>query len=104
MVQARPEATFWWQGYAVKLSIGMATYNGAKHLPVQLDSFLAQTRLPDELVVSDDGAGLPAARPAGGHGLVNMARRAERWGGQLELGAGPAGGTVVTWQVPMVAR
>ena len=56
MVQARPEATFWWQGYAVKLSIGMATYNGAKHLPVQLDSFLAQTRLPDELVVSDDGS------------------------------------------------
>ncbi|HZF42592.1 MAG TPA: glycosyltransferase [Sphingomonadaceae bacterium] len=32
----------------------MATYNGAKHLPQQLDSFLAQTRLPDELVVSDD--------------------------------------------------
>lgn len=55
------------------------------------------------LVVSDDGAGLPAARPEGGHGLVNMARRAERWGGRIELAAGPAGGTVVTWSVPMGA-
>lgn len=38
----------------MKISIAMATYNGAKYLREQLDSFLAQTRLPDELVITDD--------------------------------------------------
>lgn len=38
----------------MKLSIAMATYNGAQYLEEQLDSFLAQSRLPSELVVSDD--------------------------------------------------
>ncbi len=42
-------------GY-VKLSIAMATYNGANFLRSQLDSLAAQTLLPDELVVSDDGS------------------------------------------------
>jgi len=32
----------------------MATYNGERFLREQLDSFTRQTRLPDELVVSDD--------------------------------------------------
>ena len=40
----------------MKISIAMATYNGAKYLPAQLDSFLAQTRLPDELIITDDGS------------------------------------------------
>lgn len=34
----------------------MATYNGAKYLDQQLNSFLGQERLPDELVVCDDGS------------------------------------------------
>lgn len=34
----------------------MATYNGAAYIQEQLDSFLAQTRLPDEVIVSDDGS------------------------------------------------
>ena len=38
----------------MKISIAMATYNGAKYLQEQLDSFADQTRLPDELVVCDD--------------------------------------------------
>jgi glycosyltransferase involved in cell wall biosynthesis len=38
------------------ISIAMCTYNGQKFLPEQLDSFLAQTRRPDELVVCDDGS------------------------------------------------
>lgn len=38
----------------MKISIAMATYNGADYLQEQLDSFAAQTRLPDELVVCDD--------------------------------------------------
>jgi glycosyltransferase involved in cell wall biosynthesis len=38
------------------ISIAMCTYNGEKYLQEQLDSFLQQTRLPDELVVCDDGS------------------------------------------------
>ncbi|QQE87163.1 glycosyltransferase family 2 protein [Azotobacter chroococcum] len=38
----------------MKISIAMATYNGSRYLPEQLDSFLRQTRQPDELVVCDD--------------------------------------------------
>lgn len=37
-----------------KISIALCTYNGEKFLPAQLESFLAQTRQPDELVVCDD--------------------------------------------------
>jgi len=38
------------------ISIAMTTYNGERFLKEQLDSFLWQTRLPDELVVCDDGS------------------------------------------------
>ncbi len=39
-----------------KFSIAMCTYNGARHLREQLNSIAAQTRLPDELVICDDGS------------------------------------------------
>lgn len=39
-----------------RVSVAMATYNGARWLGDQLGSFAAQTRLPDELVVTDDGS------------------------------------------------
>src|SRR5574337_1510913 len=39
-----------------RLSIVMCTYNGAAYLQPQLDSLLAQTRLPDEIVIGDDGS------------------------------------------------
>lgn len=41
---------------APKLSIAMATYNGAAYLERQLDSFAAQQQMPDELVICDDGS------------------------------------------------
>jgi glycosyltransferase involved in cell wall biosynthesis len=37
-----------------KISIALCTYNGAKYLPSQLESYLAQTRPPDEVVACDD--------------------------------------------------
>jgi len=37
-------------------SIALCTFNGQRYLPAQLDSFLAQTRPPDELIVCDDGS------------------------------------------------
>jgi glycosyltransferase involved in cell wall biosynthesis len=36
------------------LSIAMCTYNSARYLAAQLESFALQARAPDELVVSDD--------------------------------------------------
>lgn len=37
-----------------KISIAMCTYNGEEFIEEQLDSFLNQTRLPDELIICDD--------------------------------------------------
>jgi glycosyltransferase involved in cell wall biosynthesis len=41
---------------SAKMSVAMCTYNGAAYLEAQLKSIAAQTRLPDELVVCDDGS------------------------------------------------
>jgi hypothetical protein len=38
------------------VSVALCTYNGIRYLPEQLASILAQTRLPDELVLVDDGS------------------------------------------------
>jgi glycosyltransferase involved in cell wall biosynthesis len=38
----------------MKVSIALASYNGGAYILTQLMSFLAQTRLPDEIVVCDD--------------------------------------------------
>ena len=40
----------------MKISVAMCTYNGAEFLPAQLESILAQSRQPDEIVVCDDGS------------------------------------------------
>jgi glycosyltransferase involved in cell wall biosynthesis len=39
-----------------RISVAMCTYNGEKYLREQLQSIAAQTRLPDELVICDDGS------------------------------------------------
>ena len=41
---------------ANRISIAMTTFNGERFLPAQLESFRAQTRLPDELIACDDGS------------------------------------------------
>ena len=41
---------------SVRISVALATYNGEKYLPDQLDSLLRQALLPAELVVGDDGS------------------------------------------------
>lgn len=40
----------------MKASIALAVLNGEKYLPPQLESFLRQTRPPDELVICDNGS------------------------------------------------
>ncbi len=39
-----------------RISVAMCTFNGAAYLPAQLESIAAQTRMPDELVICDDGS------------------------------------------------
>lgn len=41
---------------ALTTSIALCTYNGERFLQAQLDSLLAQTRLPDQIVVFDDAS------------------------------------------------
>jgi glycosyltransferase involved in cell wall biosynthesis len=40
----------------MKLSVALCTYNGERFLPEQLASIREQSRLPDELVISDDAS------------------------------------------------
>lgn len=41
---------------SLTVSIALATYNGARFLPAQLQSYVDQTHPPDELVVGDDAS------------------------------------------------
>src|SRR5487761_1087652 len=41
---------------SLKISVAMCTYNGSRFLPEQLASIAKQTRLPDEMVICDDGS------------------------------------------------
>jgi glycosyltransferase involved in cell wall biosynthesis len=41
----------------MKISIAMATYNGERFILEQLQSFMDQTRQPDELIITDDCSG-----------------------------------------------
>lgn len=50
--------------------------------------------------VIDDGVGPPAAGSPAGHGLRNMAARAEELGGTFELRAGAEGGSMLEWRIP----
>jgi glycosyltransferase involved in cell wall biosynthesis len=69
----------------VKISIAMASFNGARFIREQLESFSRQTRPPDEVVICDDGstdctAGIVAEFSAGAPFPVHFHRNAERLG------------------------
>lgn len=53
-----------------------------------------------ELVVADNGLGI-SPEVTRRSGLANVAERAERHGGQFSAESGPAGGTTLTWRVPI---
>src|SRR5690606_36860861 len=53
-----------------------------------------------ELVVRDDGVGIPAA-VEGGDGLRNMRRRASELGGTVRIDAVEPSGTMLRWRVPI---
>ena len=54
------------------------------------------------LRVVDDGIGPPVEQPDSGHGLRNMAARAEALGGTFALRPGPSRGTELEWRTPSV--
>jgi signal transduction histidine kinase len=77
----------------------VAKHAGARHVDVEVVSGADLT-----VRVVDDGRGVEAsASPDAnhGHGLVNLRRRADKWGGRCTLEPGPSGGSVLTWQVPL---
>lgn len=53
------------------------------------------------LRVIDDGLGPSSARTVSGHGLSNMAERAEQLDGSFALESGDPVGTVLDWRVPL---
>ena len=84
-------------------TIGEALTNVARHAgATRVDVSLT---VEDEVVltVADDGVGPPAPDTPGGRGLGNMAVRAERHGGTLQLDAGRTGGTILIWRAPTQA-
>lgn len=53
------------------------------------------------LTVLDDGVGFTAEGQAGGFGLTNMRRRAEKLHGTFEIAPREDGGTLLNWAVPL---
>ena len=53
------------------------------------------------LLVADDGIGIRRSSTSGGHGLRNMAARAEQLGGILDIRSEPGEGTQLTWRIPL---
>lgn len=54
--------------------------------------------------VEDDGVGMDRSAPRRRSGLANLEQRADARGGYCKVSAGPAGGLLLTWTVPLHAR
>lgn len=74
-----------------------ARHGRAEHIDVELKF------LPDELdlIVSDDGIGIPAEPTHSGEGLRNMRERARRLGGRAVIERGAVRGTRVAIAIPL---
>jgi signal transduction histidine kinase len=75
--------------------------NAVRH--ARATSIVVTVEAGDELVVdvADDGVGMPAG--VARSGLLNLERRALACGGGCVISARPAGGTRLTWRVPLDA-
>jgi hypothetical protein len=70
---------------ALAATVVLCTYNGVRYLPAQLDSLLAQRRLPDRIVIADD-----ASTDATWALLGEFAARAGERGIEVDLRRNPA--------------
>jgi signal transduction histidine kinase len=69
---------------------------------VEIRVAVADSRVRAE--VWDDGVGPGRGARPGGHGLTNLAHRAQSLGGHMSLESGPDGrGTLLMWEVPLTA-
>lgn len=82
--------------------VGEALTNVARHAGSPVASVDIRVER-DELiaVIEDHGVG-PGTRSSGGHGLANLAQRAERLGGRSTIEDRLGGGTRVVWSVPLI--
>jgi signal transduction histidine kinase len=86
-------------------TIREALTNVGRHAKASRASVLLQVDATSvTLEIVDNGRGLAAAKgddpTGGGLGLANLRRRAERLGGELEVGTPEGGGTSILWRVP----
>ena len=88
-----------------------ALHNSVKHaaagrVDVVLTVVVGAGRPGVGATVTDDGRGMPAEEPPGrgssgrGHGMTAMRERAGRWGGSVQVGESPGGGTEVRLTIP----
>jgi signal transduction histidine kinase len=79
-----------------------ALSNAARHArPTRVDVVVVATPHAFFVTISDDGIGIRRSASPGGHGLRNMASRAERLGGSFDLKSEPGEGTTIGWRVPL---
>jgi two-component system sensor histidine kinase DevS len=85
---------------ALLATLREALSNVARHAQARRARVLVYAGEHLRLEVADDGVGV-AGGGRRGEGLKNMAARAESLGGSCAITGGEAGGTTVTWQVPL---
>ena len=79
-----------------------ALSNAARHARAgRIDIVLSGEGGELVLRVCDDGVGPPAPDQPRGHGLDNMATRADKLGGSCDIGPARPRGTEITWRVPI---
>ncbi|MFF3783943.1 GAF domain-containing protein [Streptomyces sp. NPDC001933] len=81
--------------------LGEALSNVARHArATAVDISLVVGKGEVNLIVSDNGVGMPG-HGGSRSGLDNLARRAEKLGGEMSVGESAQGGTRLSWQVPL---
>jgi signal transduction histidine kinase len=88
---------------AVVATLREALSNVAKHAAASVVDVELAVGNDLLLQVCDNGTGIAEPLPTAGHGLTNMIGRARDLGGNAEIRAAPAGGTIVIWRVPLTS-